>query len=365
MKDLGSHLVFRGGEVKALGNGKVGGYLVVFGDEENTDLTALRDFFTAETDFGIEAGAKTAIWYRHALDPALDRIIGEGAMKVDEVGVWVDGQLDLRDKYVKAVYGMAEKKALGWSSGTAVHLVKREAKENGAHEIKRWPLGLDASLTPDPAEPRTQAMALKSVQWQAKPLEELVAPAVKAIHLGEWLEEDMTFAAVSRLNDALMYRVVYRCIDDDELTPEQRRAKLREAVNEFGEILIRTVDALMEGAAGEDAVSAMKSIRALWADPDAPSTTCRLPVGLTFEQHSQAVLGAAKALCERAQGVKDLRAAKNQPLSEARRADAKELSELFAVLAETGADVTPTLAAKSDVELLRQQVLDTLALTGH
>ena len=39
---------------------------------------------------------------------------------------------------------------MGLSSGTAPHLVEREAQANGSHKITRWPLGLDASSRPSP-----------------------------------------------------------------------------------------------------------------------------------------------------------------------------------------------------------------------
>ncbi len=51
---------------------------------------------------------------------------------------------------------------LGWSSGTAAHLVERE-EAGEAWKIKMWPLGLDASLTPTPAEPRNKVIPLKSL----------------------------------------------------------------------------------------------------------------------------------------------------------------------------------------------------------
>lgn len=155
-------LISFGGELKALGDGKVGGYLVTFGDAKHTDISGMRDFFTPNTDFDIEDGAKTSIYFDHGLDPVLkQRKIGRGTMRVDDVGVWVEGHLNQRDEYEKAIYGMVEKKKLSWSSGTAPHLVERKAVGR-AHEIKRWPLGLDASLTPTPAEPRCTACSLKS-----------------------------------------------------------------------------------------------------------------------------------------------------------------------------------------------------------
>jgi len=74
----------------------------------------------------------------------------------------------MRDEYEKFIYQMAEKGKLGWSSGTAGHLVEEERKGNAVW-IKSWPLGLDASLTPTPAEPRNTAQPLKSIKFE--PLE--------------------------------------------------------------------------------------------------------------------------------------------------------------------------------------------------
>ena len=164
-------LVVLGSEVKALGDGKVGGYLVRFGDEDTVDLQG--DYFTKSTDFGMQDSS--AVLYHHGLDPVLGRrLLGEGkraTLKKDDVGVWIDAQLNMRDDYEKALYELVEASKMGWSSGTAPHLVTRARKSNGATEVLTWPLGIDASITPGPAEPRNSAMTLKTYQSIAVPLE--------------------------------------------------------------------------------------------------------------------------------------------------------------------------------------------------
>jgi HK97 family phage major capsid protein len=151
-------LISFGSEVKALGDGKVAGYLVRFGDQTTPDLTG--DYFTHDTDFGDVTQA--AVYYQHGLDKKMGkRKMGKGDMKEDDLGVWIEAQLNLRDEYEKAIYAMVEKGKLGWSSGTAPHLVEREEKGQ-AHFIKTWPLGLDASLTPTPAEPRNEVITVKA-----------------------------------------------------------------------------------------------------------------------------------------------------------------------------------------------------------
>ncbi len=154
-------LVVYGGEIKALGDGRVGGYLVQYGSPEQTDLTGV-DFFTSSSEFGPHTSS--LVYYHHGMDNTIQRRVIDPAAKLvkDDVGVWVEAQLNMRDAYEREMYRMAERKKLGWSSGTAGHLVER-VPVHGAMWIKTWPLGLDASLTPTPAEPRTQAIPLKSI----------------------------------------------------------------------------------------------------------------------------------------------------------------------------------------------------------
>lgn len=158
-----------GSSVKALGNGRVGGYGVLFGTVEEKDADG--DFFTVGTDYDLARDTKCTPYYAHCQDPEIKSAklgLQPFEMKADDVGVWMDGQLNLRNKYEKAMYKMAEEGKLGWSTGTAPHLVERKAiKDDGgtvvAHEITKWPLGLDISLTPIPCDKRTKAMALKSL----------------------------------------------------------------------------------------------------------------------------------------------------------------------------------------------------------
>ena len=153
-------LIAYGGAVKALGEGHIAGYLVRFTDAEHLDLDG--EFFDARTDYDFKDGERSTIYYQHGHDAHLKRRkIGEGTLKIDEVGVWLEGQLAMRDEYEQMIYRMAEDGKLGYSSGTASHLVEREDEGKGMH-ITRWPLRLDASLTPTPAEPSTRVLTLKA-----------------------------------------------------------------------------------------------------------------------------------------------------------------------------------------------------------
>lgn len=169
-----------GGEVKDLDDkGKIGGYLVLFGGPKEHDLE--KDFFTKDTDFWLDDGeGETATLWAHGTDPKIGqkRIDKDwGSVVVKDAGVWMETQLQKRNQYEEAIQKLAEKGKLGLSSGTASHLVQREkTKEgpDGVTHIKQWPIGLDGSLTPVPAEPRIKVQPLKS----------LSLPSIKELAMG-------------------------------------------------------------------------------------------------------------------------------------------------------------------------------------
>jgi len=244
---MADSLILFGGAVKALGNGKVGGHLVLFSTSKDPDISVYRDFFTAKTDYDLEEHTSTPIYYQHGQDDTLKyRKLGRGEMKMDDVGIWLEAQLELRDDYEKEIYKLAEAGKLGWSSGTAPHLVERK-KVGEAHEVTRWPLGLDASLTPNPAEPRTTAVAIKSL---AEFKSEIVETKGDLLG-GDYLDAQITIGALSSLYDALMNRVYgalygWDYTDDGETAPlGDRLNSVTDYFNEYRDDAIRIVDALM------------------------------------------------------------------------------------------------------------------------
>lgn len=168
MENNNSDSVIRGGAIKALGAGKIGGYLVLFTSADSPDLQG--EFFTKSTDFFIENGDKRPIFYRHGAHPVIkSRRLGNATLTLDDVGVFLEGELNLRDNYEKGIYKLAEQGKLGWSSGSMGHLVTK--KPNGKSlEILTWPIG-EASLTPNPVEGRTVAVPLKSLMDEDEPLD--------------------------------------------------------------------------------------------------------------------------------------------------------------------------------------------------
>jgi HK97 family phage major capsid protein len=153
-------LVFHGDAIKALGEGKVAGYLVRFSGETDPDVTD--DFFGKDTDYGVIDGSTLPVYYQHGMDEKMGiKSIGRGTVKIDDIGLWFEAQLNMRSEYEQMIYELAKEGKLGWSSGAAGHLVEREEVGKAFH-IKSWPIA-EASLTPTPAEPRNTVTPIKSL----------------------------------------------------------------------------------------------------------------------------------------------------------------------------------------------------------
>jgi hypothetical protein len=154
-----------GSEVKALDGDRVGALAIRFGSEDEPDMSHARDYFTKATDYWLDAWDRRPMLYHHALDESTQdapRIGTWTKATVTSEGVWLEGQLDKAHRYYGAIKELIKRGILRVSSDSAPHLVLREARANGTHEVKRWPL-MAASLTVSPAEPRLSAVSLKAV----------------------------------------------------------------------------------------------------------------------------------------------------------------------------------------------------------
>lgn len=155
-------LVFDGGAVKSLGDGRIGGYGVLF--TKDTDLQG--DRFSKTTDFDLEGRVSVPVLWAHGADPVLKTTkLARANYRVDDAGIWFEMKLEERGQYEKFVQQMkklSQMEKLGFSTGSAPHLVKRKDIGGGIFDIEEWPI-VELSLTHRPVEPRTSAMALKSL----------------------------------------------------------------------------------------------------------------------------------------------------------------------------------------------------------
>ena len=166
-------LIYLGGSVKAIDRTddaiKVGGYLVMFGTPRDGDLSKARDYFTPATDFGLDVTRKGIIRWAHCLDPQIGKRrlgIAEVKSEPDDVGLWAEGWMKVRDEYERKVADWIEARKVGWSSAALPHTVERKAAPAGANEVVSWPLGGgDFTLTLAPADPRQIGSVMEMKAW--------------------------------------------------------------------------------------------------------------------------------------------------------------------------------------------------------
>ena len=138
--------------------GRVGGYLVVWGDSAQRDLEG--EYFTQDTELGLDWYDRRPVLFHHGMDGQVkSAVIGViDTLRADAIGVWAEAQLDMRQRYVRAVHKLIDRGVLNWSSGSLPHLVE----VTGEGRIMQWPI-VEGSLTPTPAEPRrTDVHTIKS-----------------------------------------------------------------------------------------------------------------------------------------------------------------------------------------------------------
>ena len=138
--------------VKSLGANRVGGYMMLWGNESSKDLDG--EYFTPQTEeltTIFDAMGKLPYLYNHATDKQVkSNVVGYiDVLKPDDTGLWYEAQLDQGNQYVAAIQKLIAQRALGTSSGTLPGA--RKVAKNG--EILRWAT-VEGSATPTPADPR-------------------------------------------------------------------------------------------------------------------------------------------------------------------------------------------------------------------
>jgi hypothetical protein len=169
-------LCYDGGAVKALGDtGLVGGFGVLFTDESSPDLQG--EFFRPppETDYDLDDRRSLRVLVCHGLDQAIGaKQLSRATFEIQAKGIWFQSQLDRNDPFQNQIYELVTQAKLGFSSGSAGHLVRR-VPVGKAMKIISWPI-TELSVTPRPVETRARVLALKSVVSEWPEFAHLVNP---------------------------------------------------------------------------------------------------------------------------------------------------------------------------------------------
>jgi HK97 family phage major capsid protein len=155
---------YTGGALKAINDGRIGGYLVVFGNASQRD--SYGEYFTPRCDFGLDRYKNQPVLVHHGQNDQMVCSIGIiDTLRMDGHGVYAEAQLDVNHEdpairqYARRAYDDVMSGKLFWSSGSAGHLVRNT--DDG--EITQWWI-VEGSLTPKPAEQsgRTQVSVMRA-----------------------------------------------------------------------------------------------------------------------------------------------------------------------------------------------------------
>jgi hypothetical protein len=271
--------------VKFIGPDTIEGLAMPFGMD--TDGEA----FTPATDLCLDWFGKSGrpVLYNHGLDPqhAAKMVGRQTEYEAREEGIWAQSQLDANARYRKAIDGLIEQGALGYSSGAYAHL----ATKNRKGELTRWPW-VELSLTPFPAHPGTLGVHyIKSSADFLDRLDDDAPPALKAAlaALDEWASTNDD----DSLPDGLKFAdLVDRLSVDGPAWVKARRdwyaksgrvlsASTRERLTAHPQALRQLADDLDELLSSADAPKADAGKAALWAvllDVEASRARGLLPV---------------------------------------------------------------------------------------
>lgn len=269
---MNDDLIYFGGEVKSLGGNKVGGYLVRFGDAFKTDLEG--DYFIPETDFDVDwtESVKSSVYFNHGLDKTLGKKKLGGGIKAtlnkpDDIGIWIEAVLDERNEYEAAILSLVKDGKMGWSSGTAAHLIEKE-KVGRAYKIVKWGLGLDATITPAPAESRNAAIPIKTWSQSIKALSDFIDNEDEESYLGN-IALNLTCQSLCNASDRLESTIMWRILYNDSLTDEQKIQAITEAYQELAAFAPKVAIALL-ALDTEELNEQMSMAKSLAFDADVP-----------------------------------------------------------------------------------------------
>ena len=198
-----------GAAIKAMAGGKVGGYAILFTDPTSPDRE--NDYFDQTTDFDLEDRRSVKAYWHHRLDKTVTDSLGRADFQILPQGVWAELKLQ-SDPVSHAIFELAERDELAWSSGSVPHMVRRKRVGNVNH-VTEWPV-IEFSVLhrTAAAEPRAKVTALKSLtDALVKPLINSAEQKARAIHA------ELIVSRYERLRDG-----IEKSLHDDDKTEMQK-----------------------------------------------------------------------------------------------------------------------------------------------
>lgn len=149
--------------IKAIGDNKIGGYGLIWGDENKKDLHG--EWFSKETDeltIIFEKIGTIPVLFHHAIDDTLKTsvIAKIDKMEKDDIGLWWEARIVEHELYKDYIQPLLSKKMLYSSSGT---FPGARRADKSTKMITRWPI-CEMTMTHQPAEYRLLDLPLGEIK---------------------------------------------------------------------------------------------------------------------------------------------------------------------------------------------------------
>jgi len=293
-------LVQLGDTVKALGNNKFAGRAVRWGSPGDVDL--IGDYFHAKTYYGEVEGNTYPIYYQHGFDGTLKNLqIGTAKLNIDEEGLWLEGQLEIREEYLsrneaeeaqkwlRPIYKLLDGGVLGLSTGALSHLASGRFMGK-SFQWDQWIIG-EISLTPNPAEPRAEADPVKNAHALATYAEIRNRPTFKSL-IGDTQKTEVKIDG-EQVAKAIDVNINISTPEKDQ-TKTMNEAQNTEAVDKKETDLSAKLDTLIEVVSESNgrvkALEAAEAARVAAAGDDALKAGVNAGGGSNFATNAAAII---------------------------------------------------------------------------
>ena len=142
-------------EIKSIGDiwAIIKGYAVIFGGKDKDG-----DTFIKHADYDLARLKGTPIYIEHTLTGVSNKVGEIADYLIDDIGILVEVKLNKTLAPVREFLEKIKKGIVGFSTGSAGHLVRRMK-----NVVTKWPI-VELSLTENPAEPRTIQYGLQQIK---------------------------------------------------------------------------------------------------------------------------------------------------------------------------------------------------------
>ena len=250
-------------------------------------------YFSARTAWGLDLHPQgIPVLYNHGFDndiglTPLGFTTPPASFRADDDGLWVQMQLDKREKYYATrVRPLLDKGALGISQGSAEHSVRIDEKSG---EVLAWPLH-EVSLTPTESNPYN-VVAARSGETDVIH----VIEALRGVPPGDWAKSDARLEGLVARDEATRTEPEFDEHDTDAIR----------AGAEFSSKNRTHLDAIHQHAAAiMSHTGAMGAVHPMPADePDAASRSAEPLISVTFAEPREDVAAVRARLLQTAAQV--------------------------------------------------------------